>query len=395
MKFGKLAGWLIAAPAAVLVACGGGGGGSAGGSGSTGTLKLALTDAPACGYKQVNVSVEKIRIHKSESASETDSGWSEIALSPAHRVDLLSLTNGVLHELGQTPLEPGKYTQMRLVLSENSTANPTANSVVLMDNSEVPLTTPSGQSSGVKIKTNIDISATQMADYVLDFDACKSVHVVKAGKSGNYLLKPQLRLIPRYVNGVLGYVMPTLANGLATASLQQAGGVVRTTVSDSNGRFLLQPVNPGTYTLVVTAAGYTTMIVNSVPVVTDTVTRINSTTTALSPVTSTLATLMGTVTTAVSPIDAFVHVKQPLSSGTIEWGSQPVDATTGVFNYSVPVGSPKVANYVVVPAVLSFSDDAPAAGKYSLEAISGGVTQTSGPYTLSTGSTQTATFSFP
>lgn len=394
MKFKTLAAWLLAGSVATLAGCGGGGGGG-GSSVTPSSLRLALTDAPACGYKQVNVSVEKIRIHKSGSASESDPGWSEIALSPAHRVDLLSLTNGVLHELGQTPLEPGKYTQLRLVLSDNSPSNPTANSVVLMDDNEVPLTTPSGQSSGVKINANIDINANQMADYVLDFDACKSIHVVKAGKSGNYLLKPQLRLIPRYVNGVLGYVMPTLANGAATASLQQEGSVVRSTVSDSNGRFLLQPVNPGTYTLVVTAAGYTTMIVNSVPVVTDTVTRINSTTTSLSPGTTTVATLKGTVTTAVSPIDAIVKVLQPLSSGTIAWGSQTVDATTGVFNYTVPVGSPKVANYVVVPTELSFSDDATAAGKYSLEAISGGVTKASGPYTLSTGSTQTATFSFP
>jgi hypothetical protein len=40
---------------ATLVACGGGGS-----SASTGTLQLAMTDSPGCGYDQVNVTVTKI-----------------------------------------------------------------------------------------------------------------------------------------------------------------------------------------------------------------------------------------------------------------------------------------------------------------------------------------------
>ena len=176
-----------------LAACGGGGG--SGGSADNGSLRLALTDAPACGYDAVNVTIQKIRVNQSSSASDTDGGWSEIVLNPARRVDLLSLSNGVLDELGQTPLPTGKYTQLRLVLADNKTS-PMANSVVLTsDKSEVALKTPSGQQSGIKTNINIDIAANKMADFVLDFDACKSV--VVAGNSGQYLLKPVVIVIPR------------------------------------------------------------------------------------------------------------------------------------------------------------------------------------------------------
>jgi hypothetical protein len=130
-------------------------------------------------------------------------------------------------------------------------------------------------------------------------------------------------------------------------------------------------------------------------VVTATVTRINSTTSALTPVVSASATLSGTVTTGVTPVDALVRVMQPLTSGVIEWGSQPVNGATGQFSHAVPVAAPQVANYAVPPAALSFAADAPSAGKYSLEAIALGVTKVAGPYTLSSGSTQTATFTFP
>ena len=82
-----------AVAAALLAACGGGGSSSTTGAG---TLRVALTDAPACGYDEVNVTVEKVRVHQSSSAGDGDGGWSEVVLNPARKVNLLDLTNGVL-----------------------------------------------------------------------------------------------------------------------------------------------------------------------------------------------------------------------------------------------------------------------------------------------------------
>ena len=100
---------LVLTAAATLAACGGGGGGGAG----SGTLRLGMTDAPACGYDQVNVTVDRVRVHQSSTAGDNDAGWTEVVLSPAKRIDLLSLTNGVLEELGQTALPAGIYRASR------------------------------------------------------------------------------------------------------------------------------------------------------------------------------------------------------------------------------------------------------------------------------------------
>jgi hypothetical protein len=63
-----------------------------------------LTDSPACGYDNVFVTVQKVRVHKSGSAADNDAGWSEVVLAAPQRVDLLTLTNGTLLPLGQTEL---------------------------------------------------------------------------------------------------------------------------------------------------------------------------------------------------------------------------------------------------------------------------------------------------
>ena len=178
---------------AVLAACGGGGDGGSVAAADSGTLRLALTDAPSCGYDQVNVTVQKVRVHQSSTANDGDAGWSEVVLNPDRKINLLNLTNGVLDELGQTPLPTGKYTQLRMILADN-TGNTLANSVVPTGGTEIALKTPSGQQSGVKANINIDIAANKLADFVLDFDACKSI--VTAGNSGQFLLKPVVTVIP-------------------------------------------------------------------------------------------------------------------------------------------------------------------------------------------------------
>lgn len=372
-----------------LAACGGGGGG--GGSADSGTLRLAMTDSPSCGYDAVNVTVVKVRVHQSSSAGDNDSGWSEIVLNPARRLNLLNLTNGVLDELGQTPLPTGKYTQLRLVLADNGGATPFANSVIPTGGAEVALKTPSGQQSGVKANINIDIAANKMADFVLDFDACKSV--VTAGGSGKYLLKPVVAVIPRYVSGVAGFVdLATLANGNTSVSLQQAGVVIKATAPDNTGRFVLQPVAPGAYTLVMTAPGRTTMVVTNVAVTADTVTLVNASGTALISPTS----LSGTVT-GTAPSDTLVRALQPLTGGTtIEVAGRFVDSTTGVYSYPLAVNAPLVAPYMPAPGLLVFVADAAVAGKYTLKAsLTGFADKTSLLATLVASGTITTNFVFP
>ena len=210
MKPLKLA--LPFALAALIAACGGGGGTP------TGTMRLSLTDSPACGYDNVFVTVEKVRVHQSGGASDNDSGWSEVVLPTPQRVDLLTLTNGTLLPLGQTELPAGSYTQMRLVLGNKpppgSPQGTLANSIKPTGGAETELTTPSGQQSGLKMNVNITVPAGQLADFAIDFDACKSF--VKSGNSGKYIIKPVLTVTPIVSSAaqrVVGYVDLALAPG--------------------------------------------------------------------------------------------------------------------------------------------------------------------------------------
>ncbi len=388
-----------------LAACGGGGGNAS--TEGSGTLRLALTDAPSCGYDAVNVTIEKVRIHQSDSANPDDpNGWSEIVMNPALRVDLLKLQNGALAELGEITLPTGSYNQMRLVLAQNST-DPTvtlANSVVLTSDpskAEIALKTPSGQQSGVKAKQfNLTIAPNQLANFVIDFDACKSV--VVAGNSGQYLLKPQLSVIARFISGVTGFVDASMANGFTSVSLQQDGVVIKATAPSidaaSFGKFMLQPVAPGNYTLVLTAPGRTTAVVTNVVVAADTVTSVNTSATALNPADSASGVLTGT-----APLDTLVRVLQPLATGPIEVAGRFVDGIVGDpilgrYTYSLPVNAPLVAPYVAAPGALVFPADAAAAaaGKYILNAsLTGKVDQTLILSPLAADATVTTNLTFP
>ena len=361
------AGLLVSAlVAAGLAACGGGGdSGVTTNAATSGTLALSLTDAPACGYDEVNITVQKVRVHQSSTANDADAGWSEVVLNPSRKINLLNLTNGVLLNLGQTPLPTGRYTQLRMILADN-TGNTLANSVVPTgSSSEVALKTPSGQQSGVKANINIDIAENKLADFVLDFDACKSV--VTAGNSGQFLLKPVVSVIPRYISAVAGFVDASLANGSTAVSLQQGGVVIKATAPDSTGKFLLQPVGAGSYSLVLTAPGRTTAVITNVAVGTDTVTTVNASGTAFSLPVSTTGTAKGS-----APVDTLVRALQVLSSGTtVEVAGRFVDGITGAYSFPLAVNAPLVAPYVAAPSALVFTSDTAVSGRYTLRASAG------------------------
>jgi hypothetical protein len=352
-----------------LAACGGDGGIS--GTGANGSLRLAITDAPACGYEQVNVTVQKVRVHQSALAADGDSGWSEIVLAPARKIDLNTLTNGVLSELGEATLPAGRYTQLRLVLAENDSTTPLANSVVPDGGSETALSTPSAAQSGLKLNVDIDVLPEQRADFIIDFDACKSV--VRRGNSGQYNLKPVLTVTPRLSDAgqrVVGWVSPALANGATTVSVQFNGQPVKATPPDAAGQFVLYPVPAGTYDLVVSNAGHVTAVMTGVPVVTTAYTVINSAATPLAPAAAASAAV--TVTGTVTPATATVRALQTLTGGpTIEVAWAPVDALNGSFSAALPVNAPVKAAYAAGPALPAFTADTAAAARYTVEARSG------------------------
>lgn len=357
----------VLAVAALAAACGGGGSSASG----EGSLRLALTDAPACDYDQVNVTVVRVDVHRSSEAGENDSGWQSLALDPPRRVDLLTLTNGVLEELGTTALPAGTYTQLRLVLAANTPANPLANSLVPTGGTDVPLQTPSAQQTGLKIPVNITVEAGQTADFVIDFDACMSV--VRAGKSGRYILEPVLSVIPRAGNGGLSVEghLTSLPQAGAAVSLQRDGLVARATVTDAQGRFLLSPVPAGTYDLVIAAEGRATLVMTGVPVSQTGPTTINLPSTPMALGNSAMQSVSGTVSISGSssaPDDAVVRALQTVHGRLIQSRARPADADTGEYRFSLPIAAPASTAYSATATSYTFTPDGGAAARYTVQA---------------------------
>lgn len=355
-----LGGWAAVAAAAGLVACGGGGGD---GPRPQGTLQMAMTDAPSC-YEQVLVTVEKVRVHKGTNAADGSEGWEEIVPPGAPvQVDLLNLTNGALVDLGAAPVDAGGYSQVRLVLAENTPANPLANAVKPLGGALQPLKTPSAQQSGLKIKAGFDVPADGTTHMLLDFDACKSV--VLAGNSGQYILKPVVRLSQKPDTSIQGWVTTTLTLSATTVSAQQGGTVVRSTVPDAGGKFVLAYLPPGNYDVVVTSDQRATGVITGVPVATAGSTAVNGTSTSIVLPTSVMNTVTGTVTAGGNPLgDATVTATQSVAGSLVEIASKAVDFDFGTYTMKLPAAAPQRAPYTA--GGLTFTADNPAAGTYTL-----------------------------
>lgn len=405
--FGSAGRWLARGlglvAAATLVACGGGGGD--GGAAPQGTLQLSMTDAPAC-YEHVMVNVAKVRVHMSDNTNTADGDgeWREIVPPNAPvLVDLVNLTNGQLKELGSTTVPAGEYHQIRLVLAD------TGNSVTPIGGTAQELKTPSGQQSGLKIKADFTVLANTVNDFLMDFDACKSIVLTGNGK---YILKPVVRLSAKPTGSIQGFVsasVPTSTSTTATlsaisVSAQQNGNVVRSTIPDANGKFILAYLPTGTYTVVITGDGQmtgssvdttkgaATRVVDSVPVGTSTVSLNTSTSTivltssAMSTVTGTISASTTVGTTTISD-NATVSAMQTVNSRLVEVNStRPDDAQK--YSLHLPLAAPEFQLFSASGLPLA-TVDGTNAGKYTIKVSGPGLATkqtatdlTSGPKTV-------------
>jgi hypothetical protein len=191
-----------------LVSCSGGGstGDSGIGGGNIGTLSLGLTDGPPPRdtYEAIYVTIQEIRVNHEDKGWETLSGPD---LNLPQTFNLLELVNGIIADLGAVELEAGHYNQMRLMLGTEPVGeqHDYPNYLILEgDDEQIPLKVPSGYQTGIKLVKGFDIKHKGSTELLLDFNALKSV--VKAGKSGKYLLKPTIKVIESRTFSVEGYV---------------------------------------------------------------------------------------------------------------------------------------------------------------------------------------------
>ncbi|SET89813.1 DUF4382 domain-containing protein [Hymenobacter actinosclerus] len=247
------------------------------------TLEVRLTDAPG-DFRAVVLDVQKIEIHLKEEGNPD--GWRLLPFK-AQPINVLEYVNGRSALLVSSDFDPGTLKEIRLVLGPDSY-------VTGRDGQRYDLKTPSGQSSGIKLKLDKKNLYQQRDNYqlLLDFDVAKSIVERGNWKPGNdkkerYLLKPVIRVVAQDIRGGLrGTVTPAAAlpQVLAIRSSITPADTFSTT-ADVAGAFQLGALPSGTYrveffptaTALAGQTGYKQVIRTGITVTNDQLTDIGST----------------------------------------------------------------------------------------------------------------------
>ena len=139
----------------------------------TGVLVLKITDAPAdLNITKALVNISNVEVHL------IATGWYSI-VEEEQVFDLVELKN-VKQILGNVTLPAGRYTQVRLHVTE---------ALVTIDGVEHDLKIPS---SDIKLISPFSINKNETTLLTLDFDVEESVFSTGSGK---YMMKPSIKVI--------------------------------------------------------------------------------------------------------------------------------------------------------------------------------------------------------
>lgn len=196
-----------------------------------GQLKISMVDAPA-DYDQVNIVVTRVEVHKS--GADSNSGWFVMNNNPA-TYNLLTLRNGASVVLGNSLLDAGSYSQLRLIIGTGSN--------IVVDGIVYPLEIPSGEQTGVKLNHSFEIQSGSIYELLLDFDAERSI--VLTGNA-QYKLKPVIRVVPVVISGTIsGRINPISAAGYVYAI--SGTDTIATLAEPITGSFKLMALLQQTY----------------------------------------------------------------------------------------------------------------------------------------------------
>ncbi|PLX91830.1 MAG: hypothetical protein C0619_06985 [Desulfuromonas sp.] len=240
-------------------------------SSSRGTLQVALTDDVDPSLKEVVISIKEVRAVPNGSENSTDEGLPLIkTFEPSLSVNVLDLAYQQ-EVLGEALVPAGAYNQVRLILDTNMENEDPVNYVTLQDDSiaaldpdGLALTTPSAQTSGLKILGKFTVRPGEMTAIVLDFDPSKAVHESSQDK---WLLKPtgirivEIEDVLQNYGAISGSVLPDLESQIiasAVVSVVPVGSdapIATGLVNPEDGSFrALLP--EGSYFLTVDADGF-------------------------------------------------------------------------------------------------------------------------------------------
>jgi hypothetical protein len=192
-------------------------------------LSFRLTDAPAA-YDEINIDIIAAEAIVNDSTINLDVN--------AGIYNLLDFVNGKDTLIVDQEVPAGKLSQIRLILGDNNT--------IVVNSKSSDLKTPSAQQSGLKLKVHEEFLQGVAYEYVIDFDAARSI--VETG-NGKFILKPVLKVFTKSVSGaVIGVVSPAKAKPLIYAISAQLDSV--SAHSDTiSGKFMFNGLAEGTYKL--------------------------------------------------------------------------------------------------------------------------------------------------
>ena len=214
-----------------------------------------MVDAPVPveGVEAITITFSSILVHKSSDADTTSAGWITLMDESPPEADrtfnLLEYVNGASALLGETELDEGHYSQIRIIIQ-------TASITIYGTTSD--LTIPSGVQSGLKLVSGFNVEPDVIKELILDFDAGQSV-VENPPGSARYKLQPTIRVIEKILSGTIsGTVTPTGIDAMVIAYEAGTDNVVTSTYADTlSGEYVLQALLEGSYDLEAVASGYT------------------------------------------------------------------------------------------------------------------------------------------
>jgi hypothetical protein len=171
-----------------LSGCGGGSSSSP----PTGTLKMSLSDKQSDAFQKLVISIKEVRVVPAglEASADNDPALPVVAsYSSPLQVDVLTL-KFLLQSLGHVTVPAGSYSQIRLILADNVVGTEPVNYLVLKSDTsgtKIPVKTPSGQTSGLKVSCLFDVRQDSPIEVVVDFDP--NTAIVETG-NGKYIFKP-------------------------------------------------------------------------------------------------------------------------------------------------------------------------------------------------------------
>lgn len=230
-----------------------------------GTLRMLLVDAPAQiqNVDSLIIVFDRVLVHRNEEADISSAdGWITVLSDtlPAEKrtFNLMELVNGVFATLGEVDIEPGIYTQIRIMLESAS---------LFVDGDVQNLSIPSGDQTGIKLVDSFTVDPGVITELTVDFDVARSLHEAPPG-SGNYILRPTIRLVQNILSGTIsGTVTPTGIGAVIYALEPFTMDTITTTMPDSiSGEYVLQALMEGTYDIRAEAESYQDSTITGVSV---------------------------------------------------------------------------------------------------------------------------------